>query len=75
VPLAKATTRHLILTHIAVTSVVSNGKARRFHLCLKSIFLVISPRQRDNLGIVIPGLFAEDRRKEESQVLKVSILV
>lgn len=54
-------------TYISIAVEESQVKTR-FYFLLGFFFRIFIPGKRDDLGIIIPGLFPEDRSYEESKV-------
>jgi hypothetical protein len=51
-----------------IAVVKAQGETSRFELGLDRVFLVLSPSQGDDLGVVLPRLFGENGRDEKFQV-------
>lgn len=56
--------------YISITVKKSQVKSRLYFL-LGFFFRAFIPGKRDDLGIIVPGLFPEDRSYEESQVCPI----
>jgi hypothetical protein len=55
-------------TYNAITRVKAQRQPSGMQLCLDSFFLDVSPGQRDDFRVILPGFFFQDYREEQPQI-------
>lgn len=57
-----------MIPYVSITVVEAQGETTGAELRFDGVLLALPPREGDDLGVVLPGLLAQDGRDEEPQV-------